>query len=214
MGKRGPAPKPQYQKKERPTGVRMRSELRVRLENAAAQNRVTLSREIETRLALSFEQTQKMYEMFGDQMTFCLMQQIASTVGMIQEQTQTNWWNDRFTFDLFQEAIEAAIEVMRPPRGKVGKPVSPPAGPSSSGTAVAPVISRKTNEELRGFGREAMLLAFGAIESVSKGSPLAQVLSADYKIAAAYLTAVFAHSPLELYALDQRKKAQNRKQKR
>src|SRR5437773_51710 len=106
MGKRGPAPKPQSQRKERPTGVRLRSELRVRLEKAAAQNGVTLSREIEARLALSFEQTQKMHEMFGDQKTFRLMQQIATAVGMIQEQTKEKWWEDRFTFDLVQDAIE------------------------------------------------------------------------------------------------------------
>lgn len=214
MGKRGPAPKPPSQRKDRHTGLRLGLELRDRLKKVAAQNGVTLSREIEVRLKLSFEQTQKMYELFGDQMTFRLMQQIANAVGMIQEQTQTKWWDDRFTFELFQEAIEAALEVMRPPRGKVGKPVSPPTDPSSSGAAVAPAISRKTNDELRGFGREAMLLALATIESLAKGSPLAQVLSVDEKIAADYLTAAFAHSPLQLYALEQRKKAQNRKQER
>jgi hypothetical protein len=204
MGRRGPQPRPTAEKRERPTGVRLKAELRDQLQRAADDGGVTLSREIERRLARSFEETQKMYDLFYGQKTFWLFQRIAGVVGNLEFQTKKRWWEDRFTFDLVADAITAALEVVKPK----GRPIVP--------SHMRNLPSPFNRERPRELGRSAMLISLFALEDIvdqSKHPGYSVSTTEADDAASAYLTSVYSNDPLKLYAKDRAKRLKSKRGK-
>ena len=114
MGKRGPKPRPSSERRGSPTGVRLPTELRQRLEVAAKKEDRSLSREIEHRLQASFGEDPKFEQLFGSFKTYWLFQQMSEAILLIENQTAKRWWKDRFTFDQMKSAIETGLEIFRP----------------------------------------------------------------------------------------------------
>lgn len=114
MGRRGPKPKPPAERKmSRPVGVRLPLELSQRLEAAAKERNVNLSREIQDRLEESFR--------YGGWATTGLLLRIADGIAELERNHGARWWDSRFTFD---ECVAFINDFMNDwkPRGKSIRP--------------------------------------------------------------------------------------------
>ncbi|HEY1709575.1 MAG TPA: hypothetical protein VGG10_15010 [Rhizomicrobium sp.] len=116
MGKRGPKPKPREDVRPSPTGVRLSPELREQLENAAAENGQSLSREIENRLAASFsnDKYNRVVKLFGGEKTFGLAWLIAIALKKLRLQTWHSWHEDAYTFEQAKSAVLKIMTSLRP----------------------------------------------------------------------------------------------------
>ena len=75
MGKRGPQAKP-GERKDYPTGVRLDAKLRAKLVDSAELNQRSLSKEIEARLLLSYDEVARRDSEYGGASTAALLQLI------------------------------------------------------------------------------------------------------------------------------------------
>ncbi len=158
MGKRGPKPKSPSERRGSPTGVRLPSILRRRLEVAAKKENMSLSREIERRLQGSFGEDPKFAQLFGSFKTYWLFQQMAKAILSIENQTGKRWWQDRFTFDQMKSAIDTGLKLFRP-----------------KGRSTIPKRMLQEAERLPAFaridpaevGREAMLIMFWSLRGLA-----------------------------------------------
>ena len=71
--------------------VRLSERLRRRLERAAAALECSMNAEIIKRLEQSFEQVDKMEEIFGGRDKFALFQMLAGAIGMVEAKAGSRW---------------------------------------------------------------------------------------------------------------------------
>ena len=114
--------------------TRIHASTRKALERAAAENKRTLSREIERRLRRSFDDDAKITELLGGRELFGLLQIIASSLTVVGDfafstragrlGASGEWLNDPYAFDQALQAVVAVLEAVRPP----GDPSPPDIG--------------------------------------------------------------------------------------
>ncbi len=116
MGKRGP-----QATKGAPTTIRLEPALRAKLEAAAVASERSLSEEIATRLALSFNNEEGMDPEFGDDETYALCRLIASTFFTVQMEARHPWHEHAWTFEQSCAGIAELLRFFRP----LGEPEVP-----------------------------------------------------------------------------------------
>ncbi|MBR0901219.1 Arc family DNA-binding protein [Bradyrhizobium liaoningense] len=77
--------------------VRVREELRKRLERESQRNDRSLNNEITTRLENSFAQTERLEEIFGGARNLALFRSLSGTIASIEAQTGRSWNEDSET---------------------------------------------------------------------------------------------------------------------
>jgi hypothetical protein len=118
MGKRGPAPKGEYDNKSQVFSTRIRPDTRLALSEAAEKSGRSLSQEVEHRLVRSFDEEQKLTDVFGDRRTFSVMRLLASSLAQLHNlddwSTPTHWLDDPRAFDQAILCIMTVLEAYRP----------------------------------------------------------------------------------------------------
>ena len=129
MTNRGRPPKDSSDRKDTQISVRISSALRGQLEEARRDTDVerSLSQEIELRLRQSFEQDQKIEEQFHGKTNYWLLKNIADGMRYINQQSQTEWFSDRWTFDQVKSLVVTMFDFFKP-KGRSKLPVHFPAG--------------------------------------------------------------------------------------
>lgn len=118
MGKRGPRPKAEVDKRSAAVGIRIIPDLRRRLESAAAASGArTLSQEIERRLIDSFAIDQQIAKQLHGRQNSVLAQLLADGIADIAYWTGRDVWEDAAAFD---EVIAFAARLLQGlrPRGR------------------------------------------------------------------------------------------------
>jgi hypothetical protein len=77
---------------------------------AAQENGRSVSQEIESRLELSFQEERIM----GGESTALLSKLIASTIGLIELETERNWTKDRMTWEAVNAAVQRIVSWFQP----------------------------------------------------------------------------------------------------
>ena len=123
-------------------GFRPTPEIREWLEEAAKENQVSLSQEIENILERSFQEEKSRYEFCGGKLNFRMTQIIGMTISLIEEQTGKKWTKDSQTYADVKYAINGLLDQL----GAKGRP-------DGLRTAKLTEIGRKTldavNETIR-----------------------------------------------------------------
>lgn len=133
MGKRGPKPKGSTA-----FTMRLRDDLRAALEQAAARSGKTITEEIHSRLALTFEDPAQTKAEFGGRQPYAIMRRIMETwwkAGLQAYFHRTNrgaadpleWLSDRYAFDQAVRCATTILEGFRPP-GEIVAPEIPTTG--------------------------------------------------------------------------------------
>jgi hypothetical protein len=81
-----------------------------RIASAAQASGRSVSQEIESRLELSFQEER----MMGGKSTALLSKLIASTVALIETETERNWTEDRMTWEAVNAAVQRIIGWFQP----------------------------------------------------------------------------------------------------
>jgi Arc-like DNA binding domain len=108
-------------------GLRVKEPLRAALEDAARQRGVSMNAETVARLERSFEQDQRIADVFGSAELFGLMRALAAimtsaaTAVATSEKEAHEWLADPWRYDLAVRAAVAALEALRP-RGEIRAP--------------------------------------------------------------------------------------------
>jgi hypothetical protein len=123
VGKRGPAPKGEYEGKSQVLSTRIRPDTRARLVEASRESGRSLSQEIEHRLRRTFIDDEKISDVFGDRKTFMLMRVAALALQWQSLLSDRDWLNDPWLFDLAIKTINRTFEAIRP-----SGPANPPVG--------------------------------------------------------------------------------------
>jgi hypothetical protein len=137
VGKRGPAPKGEYEGKTAVFSTRIRPDTRRRLIAAAAASGRSLSQELEHRLRGSFIEEDTEREFYGDVETAALLKVLGIVIGSIttvRGRSKGRWVDDPYRFDQAAKAVAGALELFRP-AGKI--PPSHEAGPRTQGKIAA-----------------------------------------------------------------------------
>lgn len=116
MGKRGPAPRGEFQGKTKVLSTRIRPDTRAALVAAAEESGRSLSQEIESRLRGSFADEEMALAAFGSKRNRAVMKLLAialSTVHRI-DRPDAEWWSDPYLFDRALETINRVLNAMRP----------------------------------------------------------------------------------------------------
>jgi len=95
----------------RPVMTRIPEGLRRRLEREAEQNRRSMNAEIIKRLERSFEQVDKIEEIFGGADKFALFQMLAGAIGMVEAKAGSRW-TDPDNVKVRGEIAQAIAEVL------------------------------------------------------------------------------------------------------
>lgn len=132
MGKRGPKPADEFGDQKAVLSTRITQHTRDALEAAAALSGRPLSREVEYRLRRSFDEDEKLVDLFGGRQLFALMRAISSAmmvagtgwVSSISDKSRrsVDWLNDPDAYQRVVQATNAVLEALRPPGER-----SPPA---------------------------------------------------------------------------------------
>jgi Arc-like DNA binding domain len=108
--------------------IRMKEPLRAALEAAARQRGVSMNAEMIARLERSFEQDQRIADVFGSAELFGLMRALAAimtsaatAVVTTSEEEAQDWLADPWRYDLAVRAAVAALEALKP-RGEIRAP--------------------------------------------------------------------------------------------
>jgi len=120
MGKRGPKPKEEAARSHI-FSVRLRSDLRESLQNAAKQNRRTLSEEIQKRLGRTFFEDEKIADSFGNRRNYLVMRIVALAVQWQWDPfftMQGDWLDDPLKFDQAVKTVNLVLKALRPPGPK------------------------------------------------------------------------------------------------
>jgi hypothetical protein len=118
MGKRGPAPKGEFEGKSRVFSTRIREDTRSALEDAARKSGRSLSQEIESRLQRTFTEDRTIDAAFGSRRNYALMVMLANVINWTENQTSSakaDWVDDPYSFDLVVRGINALLEHFKPP---------------------------------------------------------------------------------------------------
>lgn len=110
MARRGPSRKPKGTTKEALFSMRMRDELKTRLQKSAGKRGISLGEEINQRLNELFEIAEK----FGGAKSFAFFKRLAKVLEEIERQTQCRWRQDRYTFDQVKAAFLLALDLVKP----------------------------------------------------------------------------------------------------
>jgi hypothetical protein len=138
---------------------------RRQLDAAAQESGQSLSKELESRLAYTFE----MDDVFGNARTRTLLQLIAELVKRAQAETRRDWLKDRFTYDLAVEMIGLAFgESWRlwRPAGSGAPPATFPSFGSvvpGVGQAMRAAIKKDRAKALRQLASETVEHLFGRL---------------------------------------------------
>lgn len=95
--------------------------LEARLKAEAAKSGRALSQEIEARVRLSFEASQRVQDQFGGAATYWFFFYVAFGMKEIEALTGKRWWEDRFTFGACQDLINTALGYFMP-KNRFGVP--------------------------------------------------------------------------------------------
>jgi hypothetical protein len=89
--------------------------MREQLERACEKSGSTMSREIETRLRLSFEIREKEKEKFGGPTNYWLLRLIANQIKTVERFAgNKRWWEDAYTFNQVMLLIGTIFEFFKP----------------------------------------------------------------------------------------------------
>lgn len=152
MGKRGPAPKGQYENKTSVLSTRITSELREALEASARQSGRSLSQEIEHRLRRSFKEDRKLVDRFGGRQMYAVFQTAALVAELRLGHGNDVWLRDPHFFDQTLKAIVAVLEQFRPPPDAKSIRVQGSVPKSGSGRLLPkpdPAISKSWDKAIR-----------------------------------------------------------------
>src|SRR3954469_10224641 len=113
MGKRGPAPKGDYEGKSQVLSTRIRPDTRAMLVEAAAASGRSLSQEIEHRLRRGFDSEQMIKASFGSRRNYRLMQLVALSTQVAIDpgpdfrnaDAETDWLDDPTSFEMARRMI-------------------------------------------------------------------------------------------------------------
>jgi hypothetical protein len=133
--------------------VRMKEPLRAALEEAARQRGVSLNSEVVRRLERSFEQEQRLEDVFGGIDVYRLMRVIAAIMdsagstallykpppGFVDAR-EARWPADPYAYDQALQAGVHALEALRPP--------GDPNAPSGIGSMVASNVGNRTAQKM------------------------------------------------------------------
>jgi hypothetical protein len=118
VGKRGPAPQGEYENKSQVLSTRIRADTRRALVNAAQKSGRSLSQEIEHRLIRSFDEEQKLIDVFGDRRTFSVMRLLATSLAQLRNlddwSAPDHWLDDPRAFDQATLCISKVLAAYRP----------------------------------------------------------------------------------------------------
>jgi hypothetical protein len=114
MGKRGPKPTGEYSSKGATLSARITTGTRAQLEKAASESGLSLSQEVEARLARSLAADQSAFGDFGFSTEFWLCRLIAEAIKHVDEFTGQSWRTDPFTFEVMASAIASFLKAFRP----------------------------------------------------------------------------------------------------
>lgn len=122
--KRGRPPKAATGTKAASFTARIDPNLRKDLEAAAAAHSISLSEEIESRLARSFDaerEREQVFAAFGEKPNYSVCRLIGELMRRLDTQTGKSWAADRWTFDQLQRGIKRLMDELQP----AGNPVRP-----------------------------------------------------------------------------------------
>jgi hypothetical protein len=121
MAKRGRPIDPITADKTATVLARVSPDTRERLERAAEENGVSLSREIEARISSSFNPGAANEWGSKETYEFCVL--VSHTLSTLRNVTGECWLNDPYTFEQAKQAIATVIDALRPP-GRVSVPTT------------------------------------------------------------------------------------------
>jgi hypothetical protein len=107
--------------------VRMKEPLRAALEEAARDRGVSMNTEIVARLERSFEQDQRLKDVFGSDELYRLAQTLALVMddtryaAGFSEEGDASWLRHPYTYDQAVKAVNVVLEALRPP-GEIVQP--------------------------------------------------------------------------------------------
>ncbi|MBM2711677.1 hypothetical protein JQK88_10505 [Mesorhizobium caraganae] len=118
MGKRGPAPKGEYENKSNVLSTRIRSDTRANLVSAAKASGRSLSQEIEHRLRRTFIDDARIEDAFGGRRNYLLMRMVAlaaeTAFRFAGKNENSNWLDEPIAFDAAVKMINEVLSAIRP----------------------------------------------------------------------------------------------------
>ncbi|CAN7732594.1 hypothetical protein [Mesorhizobium sp. LjNodule214] len=116
MGKRGPAPKGEYENKSNVLSTRIRGDTRAHLVAAAKASGRSLSQEIEHRLRRTFIDDARIEDAFGGRRNYLLMRMVALAAESAFRFTgrESNWLDEPVAFDAAFKMIQEILTAIRP----------------------------------------------------------------------------------------------------
>ena len=122
MGKRGPQPRPESERKSAAVSVRLMQALRERLDAARVESGLTITQEIERRLQRSFELDREIKARFGGPSLYWIFRIIADDIRIIERFAGAKWFESRFAYDEIKCYLEIMLGRLRRPRGRYRLP--------------------------------------------------------------------------------------------
>ncbi len=125
MGKRGPKPTGGYGERTVVLSTRITSATRAALAKSAAKQQRTISAETEYRLRRSFDEDEKVVQLFGGPQMYAILRLIGATMNMAGQfaldwrpttkKLHEPWLQDPYAYNQAVQATMSVLEALRPP---------------------------------------------------------------------------------------------------